>query len=57
MGLTSKASWGTVGHMDDWQEEPTQEELDRYFEACARLRKLDLEDDWTVDWKDDYGPP
>lgn len=38
-------------------EEPTQEELDRYFEACARLHKLDPEDDWTTDWKDDYGPP
>lgn len=38
-------------------EEMTQEALDRYFEACARLRTVDLEDDWTVDWRDDYGPP
>jgi hypothetical protein len=43
--------------MDDWNDELDQEALDRYLEACERLRTVDLEDDWTTDWKDDYGPP
>ena len=34
-----------------------QEDLDSFFEACSRLRQVDLEDDWTLDWRDDYGPP